>query len=188
MKNPEHRVNTTKKLLREALMEMLKDKPLRSITVKEICGRAGLNRGTFYAHYSDVFDLMAQIEAEMEAGFLAALTPVLTDERMSPPRVTKKVFQCLEQNADLCRVTIGPNGDRAFAIRVIGKGREHCETSCRRLYPNADPRNIKTYFTFVTGGCIALMERWLREGMKDSSDVLAEAAERIMECGIRYLE
>ena len=34
MKNPEHRVRTTKKLLRDALMSLLTKKPLRSITVK----------------------------------------------------------------------------------------------------------------------------------------------------------
>ena len=188
MNNPIHRVNTTKRLLRDALMELLRDKPLRSITVKELCARAKLNRGTFYAHYADVYDLMEQIEAEMEAEFLDALTPVLTEEQMSPPRATKRVFECLEANADLCRVTLGPNGDRAFAIRLIRKGRVHCEESCRRQFPNADLRDIETYFTFVTGGCIAMMERWLREGMKDSSAELASAAERIMECGIGFLE
>ena len=188
MKNPERRVGTTKRLFREALTSLLSEKPLQSITVRELCACAGLNRGTFYAHYVNVFDLMEQIEAEMEADFLDALSPVLTDEHLSPPGMTKRVFQCLEANADLCRVTLGPNGDRAFAYRLIGKGKARCEESCRRLFPHADPRSIETYFTFITGGCIALMERWLRGGMTDSADELASAAERIMECGIRCLE
>ena len=34
-------------------MSLLTQKPLRSITVKELCEQAGLNRGTFYAHYAD---------------------------------------------------------------------------------------------------------------------------------------
>ncbi|MBQ5992113.1 MAG: TetR/AcrR family transcriptional regulator [Clostridia bacterium] len=189
MKNPGHRVQATKRLLREALTSLLAEKPLRSITVKELCERAQINRGTFYAHYADVYDMLDQIEADMEADFYAALEPVLSSAYdLTPPTATAKVFQCLEMNADLCRATLGPHGDREFATRVIETAKKRCEESCVRFFPNADKLQIETYFTFITGGCIALMERWLKDGMKESSEMLAAAAEQIMEKGLGFLQ
>ena len=189
MKNPERRVRTSKKLLRNALMELLTEKSLRSITVKELCARAALNRGTFYAHYADVYDLMNQIETEMEAEFFAALEPMLSAAvQLPPPEVTKKVFECIEANADLCLVTIGPYGDKEFGRRLIRESKQAVVQSCLQYFPNADEWQINAYFTFISGGCYALMERWLREGMVESSETLANAAEQIMECGVAFLK
>ena len=188
MHNPEHRVQTTKKMLRDALMTLLAEKPLRSITVKELCLRAKLNRGTFYAHYADVYDLMAQIENEMTAGFQAAIEPLMSDTaRFSPPKMTKRIFECIEANADLCRVIIGPYGDKSFAWRLMYESREESIRKCREALPDVDPLKIEAYFTFVTGGCYALMDRWLRSDMTISTQVLADAAEKIMETGVAFL-
>lgn len=188
MKNPEHRVQTTKRLFREALTSLLTEKPLRSITVKELCARAQLNRGTFYAHFADVYDLLEQIEDELETDFFAALEPMLNAEGpLPPPKVTKKVFECIEANADLCKVIIGPYGDKEFGRSLVQKNKETCIQSCRQFFPNADSEKIGIYFTFVSGGCYALMERWLRNGMVESSAMLADAAERIMEAGVSFL-
>lgn len=69
MKTSDQRVRLTKMLLRRALTELLKQKPVQSISVKELCEKAGIHRGTFYAHYTDIFDLLAQVEEEMMQDF-----------------------------------------------------------------------------------------------------------------------
>ncbi|MBR0507281.1 MAG: TetR/AcrR family transcriptional regulator [Clostridia bacterium] len=189
MEKTDHRVRVTKRLLRDALTVLLTEKPLGSITVKELCLRAGINRGTFYAHYADVYDLLRSIQQEMETDFFDACRPVLTSAgQMPPPKVTKTIFECIEANADLCRATIGPHGDKEFARNLLRKCRELSMDSYRRFYPDATEKQIETYYTFVSGGCIALMERWIRGGMNESSAVLAEAAERIMESGVSFLK
>ena len=52
------RVRVTNMLIRRAFMELLKQKPLQNISIKELCEKAEINRGTFYAHYTDVYDLL----------------------------------------------------------------------------------------------------------------------------------
>ena len=49
MKN-DHRVTVTKKMITESFLELIKEKPLAAITVKELCEKAHINRATFYAH------------------------------------------------------------------------------------------------------------------------------------------
>lgn len=52
------RKERTLKLLREAAMELLHEKPLQKITVSEICERAMVRRPTFYRHFQSKEDLL----------------------------------------------------------------------------------------------------------------------------------
>lgn len=189
MKKTDHRVRVTKRLLRDALTVLLTEKPIDSITVKELCVRAGINRGTFYAHYADVYDLLKSIQEEMEAAYFEALRPMMNGtELLTPPKVTKRIFECIEANADLCRATIGPHGDKQFAWDLLRRSKDLCMESYRHFYPNATDLQIDIYYAFISGGCASLMDRWIRNGMSESSAELAEAAEKIMQSGIEYLK
>lgn len=64
----DYRVRVTKMLIRKEFTELLKTKPVQSITVREICERTGINRSTFYNHYTDVYDLLEQIEKGYACG------------------------------------------------------------------------------------------------------------------------
>lgn len=61
----DRRVRRTRMRLQQAMLELLKEKDARSITVRELTQRADVNRGTFYAHYKDVFDLLDQMEQDL---------------------------------------------------------------------------------------------------------------------------
>ena len=52
------RVRFTRSALREALIDLILEKPLVSITGKDICARADINRSTFYLHFKDVTDIL----------------------------------------------------------------------------------------------------------------------------------
>ena len=41
------------------------EKSIRDITVKELTQRADVNRGTFYSHYQDIYDMVRQLENEL---------------------------------------------------------------------------------------------------------------------------
>jgi len=46
----------------EAFMALYATKPIDKISIKSITDGAGLNRGTFYLHYLDIYDLLDHIE------------------------------------------------------------------------------------------------------------------------------
>ena len=62
----DRRVQYTKMFLREALIELMKEKPIGKVTPTELCRRADINRNTFYSHYSCAEDLLRSIEDELE--------------------------------------------------------------------------------------------------------------------------
>lgn len=48
--------------MEQAMLELMNCFPFEKITVKTICDRAGVNRSTFYTHYSDIYDMIEQME------------------------------------------------------------------------------------------------------------------------------
>ena len=58
------RVRMTKRLMKDALLELLERKNLANISVKELCETADVHRTTFYLHYTDPSDLLREIEQD----------------------------------------------------------------------------------------------------------------------------
>lgn len=189
MKRSDQRTRLTNMMIRRAFTSLLGQKPIQSISVKELCAEAGINRGTFYARYADVYDLLEKMESEMMEDFQAALAPLLSDPTadLTPVKITAEIFRCIKDNADLCAVTLGPYGDKEFAAKLLGIGRERCVESYRKYFEHASQKQIEYYYAFVSSGCIGLLQQWLSEGMTDSAENVAQMAEGIMFSGIHFL-
>ncbi len=189
MRQEDNRTRVTKLLIRQALAELLGQKPPQRISVKELCLAAGINRGTFYSHYTDIYQLLASIEDELLRDIRSSLQPLLDGDAscVAPLDIVTGIFRCLKDNADICAFTLGPNGDREFAARLISIGREHYLDIYRQLYPDATPRELEYYYAFVSGGCIGLLERWMRDGMLASVDEMAGMVCGIMTQGAQFL-
>ncbi|MGM0303944.1 hypothetical protein IGI66_003609 [Enterococcus sp. AZ048] len=59
------RKTATKSRIKTAFTELLKEKGIEGLTVMDIARKAGINRGTFYAHYVDKYELMEKLEMEI---------------------------------------------------------------------------------------------------------------------------
>ena len=167
MQGVDHRVRVTKMLIRRAFTDLLRRKPIQSITVKELCQEAGINRGTFYAHYTDLYDLLRGMEEEMMEDVRAALQEMFGDSQKAPAPmgVTAGLFRCLRENADLCTVTLGPYGDKEYARRLLNIGWEYYMESYRRYFTQATSRELEYYYVYASAGVVGLLEKWMAEGM-----------------------
>ena len=56
-KKTDRRVKYTKQAIRDSFLKLLSEKPIEKISVTEICREAEINRGTFYSHYTNPYDL-----------------------------------------------------------------------------------------------------------------------------------
>lgn len=191
METMDHRTRVTKLLIRRAFTKLLREKPIQNITVKELCAHAGVNRGTFYAHYADIYALLEQIEREMYDELCEALEPLRSagERELSPVEVSTEIFQCLKDNSDLCTVTLGDHGDKKFLLKLLDMGRKLCVESYSRYFGRGvSRREIEYYYAFVSEGCIGLLRRWMGEEMAAPAGEIARMAEGIMLRGIGFLE
>ncbi|HJA69061.1 MAG TPA: TetR/AcrR family transcriptional regulator [Firmicutes bacterium] len=175
-------------LIRKSFTKLLSLKPIQSISVKELCEEAGINRGTFYTHYKDLYDLRDSIEEEALDDFKEAMKPLLAEDGPNPVKVTAGIFQFIKDNSDLCIVTLGPYGDKLFLLKLLNIGRQTCMDSYTKYFEKASPKKLEYYYAFASMGCIGLLQKWLDEGMVAPAEEIAQAAEEFMTGGLEYLK
>ena len=94
-------------------------KKVQDITVREIADMADINRGTFYLHYKDVFDLMEQIENELLKELEDMLNHHQAQDLLSRPSlIFAELYPLVQDNADIVSILIGENGDLNFVNRL----------------------------------------------------------------------
>ena len=85
-KKEDRRVRRTKKLLSQGLIELMQQKQVKDITVRELADLVDVNRGTFYLYYRDIFDMLERLEEELFEQLNAVILahkgePILTHAR-----------------------------------------------------------------------------------------------------------
>ena len=91
------RIRRTKKLLRQALTRLMQQKDFQSITVTDVVREADINRGTFYAHYRDVYDLRDEIETGMIEDFRGMIAAIRPSETVTLKLVLSRLMDYLEE-------------------------------------------------------------------------------------------
>lgn len=185
----DRRIRKTKQQLRRGLTELLKTKSVKDISVRELADLADINRGTFYLHYRDVFDMVDKIEEEMLEDFNHIIDEnKLEENNLSPLPVLKDMFAYIADNADMCIVLLGRNGDISFIDRLKKTLRTKCLYQWIRIFDNTSGENFEYFFSFILSGCIGLLTEWLERGMKESPKDMAQLAEKMIVNGVSVLK
>jgi len=165
----DRRVRRTKRVLAVALVDLLTEKPLNRITVKEVTEIADVNRATFYRHYQDIYDMFYQIEDELLAEFKKAVTVGTLGNYDDLGAFYHRIFKFVEDNADLGQLLCGPNSNQ-----VLDKFKEvvfeFLNQNCIAIDSGVN------HFTnsFITAGIIEVIKQWLNEKIPVPSKEMAE--------------
>ena len=186
MANSDYRTRVTRHLIRKAFLTLLQRKPIQDISIKELCAEAGISRGTFYAHYTDIYYLLQKLEQEMMEDVRQELAKMLEGTPKDTIHVTVSLFRCLQENADLCTVALSPYGDQKFTERLLSIGQEYYVEAYQRYFADATPKQLQYYYAFVSRGCMGLLQQWLSDGMTSSPEEMADMAENMMKYGIGF--
>ena len=190
MKNEtlDRRVRKTRQQLQHCLAVLLMEKKIQEITVREITEMADLNRGTFYLHYKDVFDLLEKVELELLDELDGTLQKYqASDLHQKLSLIFTDLFVCVQENAEMVQILLGENGDLNFVNQVKERVREKCLKDWFELFNSQDSQLFDAFNAFVVSGCLGLVTYWLQNGMKESPKELAQIAEQIMMHGIKIL-
>lgn len=180
-KETDRRVIRTKKLLRDALTELIAESGFDSITVCDLTQRADINRGTFYTHYKDKHDLLKQNEEETVADILriqkaaqaTTLDEVLYHYREKVPLpLYLSLFDYIRENGKFLKAVAGPNGDPAFfPLLKETMLRASVKAGAQKDGHFADFSGF--YLAYHFNAQVGLVQYWLATEMKETSEEMA---------------
>lgn len=164
------RVKMTKRMMKEALIDLMDQKPLEKITVTEICKSADVNRSTFYAYYEDISALMLEIENEVleHVTIYADNFNDYSDKRML--EVFEEFFNYVKDNAKVFRALVIRHDNSNFNRRMLDTVMDKYKMS---LEHNGELPAKYTYIYSVSG-VIGIMGEWIDSGFAISSKKLAK--------------
>ena len=188
----DRRVRKTRAVLRQGLVRLMAEKSIQDITVTELCAACDVNRGTFYLHYTDVFELLHSVEDELLAEFervLDSLTPHTVFSGETPSPAMCRMLELLADNADLCRVLLCQNGDMAFVERVKGVVRRRVldEWAAQFFERGAHAAVYHYAYECVVSGCIGMLQYWMERDMPLSAREMAAMMESFIARGVTGL-
>ena len=103
MKRENQRVVLTKRMFKDALISLLEYTELRRINVSMLCRKAGLNRATFYNHYTSPRDVMLDIQREI---FDFEKTDTGADLSTAIREYLLNVCRCMHNNSDKLKILL----------------------------------------------------------------------------------
>lgn len=172
-KKENRKVRYTKMVLQDSLIELMKEKPISKITIKALCEKADINRSTFYAHYTDQFDLLRTIEDETISWLKEVAKSLIIETKQDEIMpILVSVMQYIADNSKHLQVLMSEQGDINFQKQLFMIIYEICGLNFTENSKN-EPNNKELYFIFVVNGSVGVIRQWLKSGLSYSASEVA---------------
>ena len=171
------RTKKTKKLLRESLESLLRDKSLDDITVKEICEHASINRVTFYDHYFNKEELhneiISQIEHDIIKEFKKDKSIYYLDKNYK--KILRKLVDYFDNNRKHFNVFLSNPKNRLLFTSQLHKYfmkylRKGIKVNDYKIDKKEIDNQILIKSQFISGALIYSFSWWLKDGFDISKE------------------
>ncbi len=177
----DQRVRLTRQLLKNALVQLMQEQHISKISIRALCEVADINRSTFYAHYTDPYDLLEQAQQEALANLTGYLNKQDLDENHPiSVQVLTKVLDYVKENVELFKALLSENCDLAFQKDLM----ELAQIISAQQNPSLDARLQEYIKIFGLTGAISILQKWLHEGTHESTAHMAALVIQLCYFGI----
>jgi AcrR family transcriptional regulator len=170
----DRRVKRTKKLLRDSLFTLLQEKSINEITVTELTEIADINRATFYFYYTDIMDMLDQIQNEAYELFEDVLvgTEDHIDSMEDFAKYIENILIFCKQNPTIARFVITREYNNNKVLKKIKKLLAKKVPVAKENYSQDDPRRF--ILNFALNALTGTVVDWMDDGMIVPPAVMAE--------------
>jgi len=152
----DRRVRKTKKALREGLVELLNEKSIQNITVKELTDKVDIHRSTFYANFKDIYELYSHVEDNI----IQEISEIIsTDYTFKPEIFFSDLLGYINKNRQVSRLFFGGSISTAFYERLTGLFKDAC-IDCWHNIANISEK-MDYYVQFSLSGWLGVIGLWV---------------------------
>lgn len=177
------RVARTRQSLQEALLALARERALDEITVADLTERAGVNRSSFYQHYSDKETLLADaLDAVLDdlGAQLAHLEPTSITETV-PPAALAGYLAHIDANAAVYRRVLGDQGSAVVAARMRARIKEVAHAAVAQASgPRTSEPPIDVLAAGLTGMAIGVVQAWLERDPRPPVETVVDWVWRML--------
>lgn len=172
-KKENQRIILTRRMLQEGLLRLLETKDLDKISVTELCRESGINRATFYNHYSSPQDLLADMEAQL----IQELDELVGNPSNSEEAAKQMEAVCayMQEHAQSIILLNRCHADTDLADVFLNLNKSLAPRRPRSKYTaNMDDDSVYLTTTFIYTGCYHLIREWLVKDIQKTPKEIAD--------------
>ena len=178
----------THESIQDCLYQKMKKKPIRQITVGEICQEVDINRSTFYAHFKDVYDVMESIFEKLNGILIQkcaryAEADVWGEEvREREKEMTSREYMILllehvREYRPFYQILL-EDPSNPLVVNNMRNLREHIANPIFQYF-DVDDRTASYCFNFTVSGFFAVVRQWLEDGCIETPEMIAGIMENM---------
>ncbi len=176
MNKKDLRVVKTQNALYNTLLELMKEKSFEEIKVSDICNHALINRSTFYAHYNDKYELLADAINDLKNSLIMELNKNknISNTKEYYLEMIKIFLDHIEEKRDIY-LAVMINNRNSIMVDIIYDVIDHDITKHlkeKEITDNKIPTNIVS--KFYLGAVFNVGIEWLKNGSRYSKEEVLE--------------
>ena len=157
------RIVKTKKKLTSTLLALLEQKPVRDITVLELCKIANVNRTTFYKYYKDVDDFIFTLEESLISDLRNNMINIKRNYLIT---YIGKTIESIKEHKEIYSKLLSPNGDKRFLKKVLYIVHDESINEWKQLLKKATEEDLENIYKFIVDGSTCIIENWINNGLQ----------------------
>ena len=181
----DRRIKRTKMLLQNALVDLMLEKAVGKISVKELTQKADVNRSTFYLHYLDIYDMLEQMENEfvetIQGFFHDFFKPLPTS---MPLTLFVNISEWLEQDKEYYVKLLRGSASWYIFEELESRIRDEFLTLLYLIFLDEESLDLRTRVNFTVSGTVGVLRMWVMEGGNISLVELSETIDDILNNGM----
>lgn len=179
----DRRAKRSRKMLKQGLLELMREKKFSVISIKDITERMDLNRGTFYLHYPNTTALLQSVEKDLidEAAVIIKEHLQKFGEDKSLSGLFSPLFDYVVVHKLEFETLLANDTTSYFIQRFKDLIQEFGNDILRIKYKDIPDDKLDYLLGFVGYGLIGLIKFWFDSDLKLSKEVILSDSEKLVE-------
>lgn len=162
-------------LIKQAFAELMNEKDIQKITVTDIVERANVSRGTFYAHYLDVFDLCGSIQNNVLMAIESTIEEMgIGNIIADPTAATLYGMKFLEENKPYFKLFVTSSISGSLLDRALNLIEVRFSEYIKENYPVEAQNDLNFFLIYTLGAYKRIILYWFTASTDVSADDCAE--------------
>ena len=171
----------SRKLIQRALADLLHEKPLNKITVTDVVRQAEINRGTFYAHYTDIPDVIHHVINDIFSSIREQVLDAPISMADLSHAVLTHIQSILDSDLDFFRKVMASSASVLMEQELVKLVVDYLIQNEEKFSSqNQEHDQYLLTIRFCAGGLTNLYREWMAGSIELSLDELTKRAEMLL--------
>ncbi|MCM1368152.1 MAG: TetR/AcrR family transcriptional regulator [Roseburia sp.] len=177
------RVCLTKRILKETLLRLLKDKELNEISITELCRESEINRATFYRHYDLPKDVLLDIEKDFIQELYAATKYIKTEA--DAERYLEHLCLYFYEHSALVKYFTENNLDDDIEL-LLSKFYRSILKFRNKSNNEISEADISLINAYLSGGAYSVLCKWINGDLQKTPKEIAQTALKLLNGDLNF--